>query len=47
MLVIFGGRDRCVEEFRTLAAAHGLTLDALVELTNQRYLLEFRPDPIS
>ena len=47
MLVIFGGRDRRVEEFRTLAAAHGLTLDALVELTNQRSLLEFRPDPIS
>jgi hypothetical protein len=29
------------------AAAHGLTLDALVELTNQRCLLEFRPEPIS
>lgn len=42
MLVIFGGRERRVEEFRALAAAHGLVLDAVVDLTDQRCLLEFR-----
>jgi 2,7-dihydroxy-5-methyl-1-naphthoate 7-O-methyltransferase len=42
MLVIFGGRERRIEEFRTLASAHGLTLDTVTELTDQRCLLEFR-----
>lgn len=42
MLVIFAGRERRVEEFRALAAAHGLVLDAVVDLTDQRCLLEFR-----
>lgn len=42
MLVIFGSRERSVEEFRALAAPHGLVLDAVTELTHQRCLLEFR-----
>jgi hypothetical protein len=41
MLVIFGGRERRPEEFRTLAAPHGLTLDSVIDLTDQRCLLEF------
>lgn len=44
MLVIFGGRERRVEEFRTLASAHGLTLDTVTDLTEQRCLLELRLD---
>jgi hypothetical protein len=43
MLVLYGGRERRVDEFRTLAAAHGLVLDAVTDLTDQRCLLEFRP----
>lgn len=42
MLVIFGGRERRVDEFRTLASAHGLALDTVTDLTDQRCLLEFR-----
>ncbi|WP_454197917.1 methyltransferase [Nocardia sp. Marseille-Q1738] len=42
MLVIFGGRERRVDEFRTLASAHGLVLDTVTDLTDQRCLLEFR-----
>jgi len=42
MLVIFGGRERRVDEFRTLASAHGLVLDTVTDLINQRCLLEFR-----
>lgn len=42
MLVLYGGRERRVDEFRTLAAAHGLVLDAVTDLTDQRCLLEFR-----
>jgi 2,7-dihydroxy-5-methyl-1-naphthoate 7-O-methyltransferase len=41
MLVIFGGRERRVDEFRTLASAHGLVLDTVTDLTDQRCLLEF------
>ncbi|MEU6186425.1 methyltransferase [Nocardia sp. NPDC047038] len=44
MLVIFGGRERRIEEFRTLATAHGLTLDTVADLTEQRCLLELRLD---
>ena len=43
MLVMYGGRERRVEEFRTLMAPHRLTLDTVVDLTDQRCLLEFRP----
>jgi SAM-dependent methyltransferase len=43
MFVIFGGRERRVDEFRSLAADHGLVLDAVTDLTEQRCLLEFRP----
>ncbi|MFD7659624.1 methyltransferase [Actinosynnema sp. NPDC059797] len=42
MLVIFGGRERRLDEFRALAAPHGLVLDGVTELTDQRCLLEFR-----
>ncbi|OZM71184.1 methyltransferase [Amycolatopsis antarctica] len=42
MLAIFGGRERRVEEFRSLAADHGLVLDGVTELTDQRCLLDFR-----
>jgi len=41
MLVIFGGRERRVEEFQALGAAHGLVLDTVLDLTDQRCLLEF------
>ncbi|MGM1064716.1 methyltransferase [Saccharothrix sp. Mg75] len=44
MLVIFGGRERRVEEFRALAAPHGLVLAGVVDLTGERCLLEFRRD---
>jgi hypothetical protein len=43
MLVQFGGRERRVDEFRSLAEAHGLVLDMVTDLTDQRCLLEFRP----
>ncbi|MFJ4657175.1 methyltransferase [Nocardia sp. NPDC088792] len=42
MLVIFGGRERRLDEFRTLTAPHGLVLETVTELTDQRCLLEFR-----
>lgn len=43
MLVIFGGRERRIDEFRALAAPHGLVLDTVITLTDQRCLLEFQP----
>ncbi|MFB9908994.1 methyltransferase [Allokutzneria oryzae] len=42
MLVIFGGRERRIDELRALASAHGLVLDTVTDLTDQRCLLEFR-----
>ncbi len=42
MLVIFGGRERSVDEFRDLAARHGLALESVTGLTSQRCLLEFK-----
>jgi hypothetical protein len=42
MLVIFGGRERSIDDFRDLTARHGLTLASVTELTSQRCLLEFR-----
>ncbi|TQM26360.1 methyltransferase [Nocardia bhagyanarayanae] len=42
MLAIYGGRERRIEEFRTLAASHGLALETVTDLTDQRCLLEFR-----
>ncbi|AHH20596.1 O-methyltransferase [Nocardia nova SH22a] len=41
MLVMYGGRERRVDEFRSLASPHGLTLTAVTDLTDQRCLLEF------
>jgi SAM-dependent methyltransferase len=42
MLVIFGSRERRIDEFRALASPHGLVLDTVIDLTDQRALLEFR-----
>lgn len=42
MLTIFGGRERRVEEFAALAAPHGLVLDAVTDLSDERCLLELR-----
>lgn len=42
MLVIFGGRERTTDEFHALAAPHGLALDSVTDLTDDRCLLEFR-----
>lgn len=42
MLVIFGGRERRLDEFRALGSAHGLVLDTVTDLTDHRCLLEFR-----
>jgi hypothetical protein len=39
---IFGSRERRVDEFRTLGSAHGLVLDTVTDLSDQRCLLEFR-----
>ena len=41
MLVMFGGRERSVDDFRDLTAQHGLTLASATRLTSQRCLLEF------
>jgi 2,7-dihydroxy-5-methyl-1-naphthoate 7-O-methyltransferase len=41
MLVIFGGRERRLDEFRALAESHQLVLDTVTDLTDQRCLLEF------
>ncbi|WP_367128814.1 methyltransferase [Saccharothrix sp. HUAS TT1] len=43
MLVIFGGRERRVDEFRALAAGQGLVLEGVTDLTDERCLLEFKP----
>ena len=43
MLAIFGGRDRTLDEFRDLAAPHGLTLATVTDLNDHRCLLEFEP----
>jgi hypothetical protein len=45
MLVIYGGRERWIDEFRTLASAHRLVLDTVTDLTDQRCLLEFQLAP--
>lgn len=42
MLTIFGGRERRVDEFRTLTAPHGLSLTTVTDLTEARCLLEFQ-----
>lgn len=42
MLVIYGSRERRIDEFRTLAAAHELALDTVTDLTDHRCLLEFQ-----
>ncbi|MBB5852375.1 methyltransferase [Amycolatopsis umgeniensis] len=42
MLVLYGGRERRLDELRELAAAHDLVFDSVTTLTDQRSLLEFR-----
>jgi len=44
MLVLYGGRERKLDEFRALAAPHGLVLDEVTRLDGERSLLEFRLD---
>ena len=41
MLAIFGGRERTLDEFGAFAAAHGLTLDGVTDVCDNRCLLEF------
>ena len=45
MLALYGGRERRVDEFRTLAAAHNLTVDTVTTVSDQRCVLELRPTP--
>lgn len=40
MLVFFGGRDRTLDEFKTLIDAHGLHLASIAEIADNRTLLE-------
>ena len=42
MLALYGGRERRVDEFRALAAPHGLVLDGVTTVSGGRSLLEFR-----
>ncbi|WP_083898305.1 methyltransferase [Nocardia vinacea] len=42
VLVMYGGRERRIDEFRALASRHGLVLDTVTDLTDQRCLLEFQ-----
>jgi hypothetical protein len=44
MLTLYGGRERRVDEFRALAAPHGLVLDGVTTVSAGRSLLEFRLD---
>lgn len=42
MLVIFGGRERRVDEFRALGFSHGLALEGVTDVSEGRSVLEFR-----
>ncbi len=46
MLVLYGGRERRLDELRELAAAHGLVFDSVTTLTEERSLLEFHREDI-
>ncbi|WP_145926550.1 methyltransferase [Amycolatopsis orientalis] len=46
MLVLYGGRERRLDELRELAATDGLVFDSVTTLTDQRSLLEFRVQDI-
>jgi 2,7-dihydroxy-5-methyl-1-naphthoate 7-O-methyltransferase len=37
---------QCIFDFRALASSHGLVLDTVTELTEQRCVLEFRLGPV-
>ncbi len=41
MLVLYGGRERRLDELRDLAAAHDLVFESVTTLTGERSLLEF------
>jgi hypothetical protein len=43
MLVIFGSRERRINELEALASHHNLALANVTDLTNERCLLEFHP----
>jgi hypothetical protein len=43
MLVLVGGKDRTLEEFRKLAAAAGLRVTAAGKLGSWRFVVECRP----
>jgi hypothetical protein len=47
MLTIFGGRERTLDEFRAFAATHGLTLDSVTDVCDDRCLLELRLAPLA
>lgn len=42
MLAIYGGRERTLDEFRKFAEPHGLVLDTVSQLTDERSLLDLR-----
>jgi SAM-dependent methyltransferase len=42
MFTLYGGRERRVDEFRALAAGHGLVLDTVTTVSTGRCLLDFR-----
>lgn len=46
MLVLYGGRERRLDELRELAAAHGLVFGSITTLTEERSLLEFHREDI-
>ncbi|MFI6094275.1 methyltransferase [Lentzea sp. NPDC051213] len=46
MLVHFGGRDRGLEDFKNLAAPHGLVVESVTPVVGGRSVLEFRKHPI-
>jgi hypothetical protein len=46
MLVHFGGQERSVAQFEELAEPHGLVLDSVTEVADERCVLEFRKHPI-
>ncbi|WP_267899900.1 methyltransferase [Lentzea atacamensis] len=46
MLVHFGGQERSVAQFERLAETHGLVLDSVTEVADERCVLEFRKHPI-
>jgi hypothetical protein len=46
MMVLVGGKNRSLSEFRKLAAAAGLQVSAAGRQTSGRFLVECRPEPL-